>query len=154
MYRQWIQEASYSTLIISASKLYAFSQRKVHLCGYNPSVYLKQIRRNGCTIITPELEGFRRPNWAQIEADLCVSNVGRYLWGIWLGLSWYFTVCAKPEKEEKGCVIWKLKTSDGTAGFFTCLSITMKRVNCLQITNTHLPWDLWRRLREAISSKN
>ena len=47
----------------------------------NKSVLLKQIRKNGCTIITPELEGFRRPNWAQNEADLCVSNVGRYLWG-------------------------------------------------------------------------
>ena len=57
------------------------------LTTHYQSVYLKQIRRNGCTIIRPELEGFRRPNWAQIEADLCVSNVGRYLWGIWLGLS-------------------------------------------------------------------
>ena len=26
--------------------------------------------------ITPELEGFRRPNGAQIEADLCVSDMG------------------------------------------------------------------------------
>ena len=40
------------------------------------SVLLKQIRKNACTIITPELEGFGRPNWAQIEADLCVSNMG------------------------------------------------------------------------------
>ena len=26
--------------------------------------------------ITPELEGFKRPDWAQIEAELCVSDLG------------------------------------------------------------------------------
>ena len=41
------------------------------------SVLLKQIRKNGCTIITPELEGFRRPNWAQIKAD----NMGGLVFG-------------------------------------------------------------------------
>ena len=46
------------------------------------SVLLKQIRKkNVCTIITPELEGFRRPNWAQIKADLCVSNMGGLVFG-------------------------------------------------------------------------
>ena len=45
------------------------------------SVLLKQIRKNGCTIITPELEGFRGPNWAQIKADLCVSNMGGLVFG-------------------------------------------------------------------------
>ena len=45
------------------------------------SVLLKQIRKNSCTIITPELEGFRRPNWAQIKADLCVSNVSELVFG-------------------------------------------------------------------------
>ena len=43
--------------------------------GYS-SHTIKQISQNSCTIITPELEGFRRPNWAQIKADLCVSNMG------------------------------------------------------------------------------
>ena len=33
-------------------------------------------KKNGYTIITPAPEGFRRPNWAQIEADLCVSDMG------------------------------------------------------------------------------
>ena len=33
-------------------------------------------KKTGCTIITPELKGFRGPNWAKIEADLCVSNMG------------------------------------------------------------------------------
>ena len=37
---------------------------------------IKQISQNGCTNIPPELEGFRRPNWAQIKADLCVSDMG------------------------------------------------------------------------------
>ena len=31
--------------------------------------------------ITPELEGFKRPNWTQIEAELCVSDLG----GLFLG---------------------------------------------------------------------
>ena len=26
--------------------------------------------------ITPKLEGVGRPNWAQIEAELCVSDLG------------------------------------------------------------------------------
>ena len=42
------------------------------------SVLLKQIRKNSCTIITPELEGFKRPNWAQIKAELCVHDLGGY----------------------------------------------------------------------------
>ena len=45
------------------------------------SVLLKQIRKNDCTIITSELEGFRRPNWAQIKADLCVNNMGGLVFG-------------------------------------------------------------------------
>ena len=53
-----------------------------------------------------------------MKAELYVSNVGRHFWGIfWLGLGGHCTVCAKSEKEEKGCVILELKTSDGTAGF-------------------------------------
>ena len=45
-----------------------------HVIDINHTI--KQISQNGCTIITPELEGFKRPNWAQIEADLCVSDMG------------------------------------------------------------------------------
>ena len=52
--------------------------------GYT-SHTIKQISQNGCTIITPELEGFRRPNWAQIEADLCVSDIGRLVFGLTTG---------------------------------------------------------------------
>ena len=29
----------------------------------------------------PELEGFRRPNLTQIEADLCVSDMGKLVFG-------------------------------------------------------------------------
>ena len=45
------------------------------------SVLLKQIRKNGCTIITPEPEGFRKPNGAQIKADICMSNMGGLVFG-------------------------------------------------------------------------
>ena len=37
---------------------------------------IKQISQNGSAIITPKLKVFISPNWAQIEADLCVSDMG------------------------------------------------------------------------------
>ena len=40
-----------------------------------------------------------------MKADFYMSNMGRYLFWIWLGLGGYCTVCSKPEKEEKDCVI-------------------------------------------------
>ena len=49
--------------------------------GFASHHTIKQISQNGCTIITPELEGFRRPNWAQIEADHCVSDMGGLVFG-------------------------------------------------------------------------
>ena len=43
--------------------------------GYTSSK-INQIRKKLCHSITHELEGFRRSNWAQIEAELCVSDLG------------------------------------------------------------------------------
>ena len=45
------------------------------------SLYIKQIRKKVCHSITPNREGFRRPNWAQIEAELYVSDLGGLFFG-------------------------------------------------------------------------
>ena len=42
----------------------------------NIESYWKANKKKLCHSITPELQGFRRPNWAQIEAELCVSDLG------------------------------------------------------------------------------
>ena len=47
-------------------------------CFFLLVIIIQQISQNGCTNITPEVEGIRRPSWAQIEADLCVSDMGGY----------------------------------------------------------------------------
>ena len=44
---------------------------------------IKQIRNRLCHRTTLELDGFRRPNLAQIEVELCVSDLG--------GLFFYLT---------------------------------------------------------------
>ena len=49
--------------------------------GYTSHHTIKQIRKKLCHSITPELEGFRRPNCAQIEAELCASDLGGLYFG-------------------------------------------------------------------------
>ena len=39
-----------------------------------------------------------------MKADFYVSNMGRYLFWIWLGLGEYCTVCAKPGKSKRKVV--------------------------------------------------
>ena len=45
--------------------------------------------------------GTRRPKWAQIEAELYVLSMRWLYFWIWLGLSRYWTVCARPGKIRK-----------------------------------------------------
>ena len=43
--------------------------------------YNKANKKTVCHRIMPQLEGFRRPHWAQIEAELCVSDQGGLIFG-------------------------------------------------------------------------
>ena len=79
---------------------------------YTPTYHYTGIQskcvQNGCTIITPEPEGFRRPKWAQRKAGFHGNHVGRYFWGLeqlcqgWLDsdvvlLFWQFN--------QNGCIV-------------------------------------------------
>ena len=50
------------------------SPRSDVVVGYT-SIHKANNKKKLCHCITPEPEGFRRPNWAQIEAKLCVSDL-------------------------------------------------------------------------------
>ena len=76
-------------------------------------IYIKQIRKKVCHSITPELEGFRRPNWAQIVAEVCVSDLGGLFFGFdyWVAQTrrsrglYCYTSVYKANKKKKTFVI-------------------------------------------------
>ena len=53
----------------------------IDILGARAITIYKANKKKLCHRITPKIEGFKRPNWAQTEAELCVSDLGGLFFG-------------------------------------------------------------------------